>query len=355
MTIRQTLRFGLFGLGLSTLAACTTEHDGCAVRDGIQPICGLAAPEDIVVAPDEQFLIFGQMGGPGGLYQLDTSTSKPRRLSIDTSAGEHWGAQDCAEPPPADLQAHGIDLLQRRDGRWQLLVVNHQARESVEFFELLRGDEGYALAWRGCAIPPPEGNLNDVAGLPEGGFLVTHMADKGSEVSSLVKSLRGENTGYVYHWSREAGYRPLEQTWVNFPNGIIMSPDGESFFLNAYFGNAVHHFSWPSLERLGSTPVEKPDNNSWTRDGKLLVASQHAATLPLILSLGHGVETPALLPFSIVEIDPKTHQRTNTPVQREGLPMGAGTVGVLHDTGLYVGSYVGDRMIRISLAQLARP
>jgi hypothetical protein len=32
---------------------------------------------------------------------------------------------------------HGIDIVQREDGKYQVLVVNHGGRESVELFDLM--------------------------------------------------------------------------------------------------------------------------------------------------------------------------------------------------------------------------
>src|SRR6185503_17968258 len=89
-------------------------------------------------------------------------------------AGERWGDATCPGPPSAAFSPHGIDLARRRDGRLALLAVNHGGRESVEFFEVAE-PEHPTVTWRGCAIPPPESFLNEVAILPDGGFVTTHM------------------------------------------------------------------------------------------------------------------------------------------------------------------------------------
>ena len=54
----------------------------------------------------------------------------------------------------------------------------------------------------------------------------------------------------------------------------------------------------------------------------------------------------SLAPFSIIAIDPETFE-TETLVEQQGAPMGAGTVGLQVDGDLYIGSFTGDRMGRI--------
>ena len=145
-----------------TLAAAAVS---CEEVDGIHSICGLAAPEDLVPAPNGRDLIFGQMAEPGGLFLLDLRDDSVHPLLPEgpvPAPAELWGQADC-DQPTSWLGAHGLDLRQRADGRWQLLVVNHTERESVEFFEVLDAEaERPRAVWRGCAIAPAEGNFNDV-------------------------------------------------------------------------------------------------------------------------------------------------------------------------------------------------
>ena len=61
-------------------------------------------------------------------------------------------------------------------------MVNHGKREAVEFFELLQHGGRCSLVWRGCALPPGDPFLNDVAALRDGGFFVTHMFNKSTRV-----------------------------------------------------------------------------------------------------------------------------------------------------------------------------
>ncbi len=323
----------------------------CDIVDGIVSICGLEKPEDLTVAPNRRDIIFGQFSENGILAVLDTVNGSVHRLYPGSDSriakNELWGAPTCVSPSET-FQPHGIDLSQRSDGRWQLLTVNHGGRESVEFFELLFTEQDRPqLVWRGCAEAPQQGFFNDVAALPGDGFLVTHMADKDSQMWQLFLSLFGVDTGFVYRWDQAKGYYPVSGTEGKMPNGVAVSPDGVTFFVNQYFDNELRKYDLATGKLLGAVSVEKPDNLSWNPRGKLYVASQHASLFELLKSLNSKTSEPSLLPFSIYEVDPQTMQK-KLVVERDGKPMGAGTVAVEVDGYLYIGSYAGDRMIKVA-------
>ena len=351
----STIRKMALYLALAAFAgpgAMVVSAGNCEVVSEIESICGLDRPEDIVAAPNGRDLIFGQFGENGSLAVLDTHNNSVHILypgsDSSVASDELWGEPSCKTPADS-FQAHGIDLRQRSDGRWQLLVVSHGSRESVEFFELEFGDEERPRAiWRGCVVMPDQGNINDVAALPDGGFLTTHMADKDSQMWQLFLSFFGVDSGYVYRWDVAKGFSVVPGTQGKMPNGILLSPDGKSLFLNIYFGNEMRKYDLASGELLGSVEVEKPDNLSWSPRGKILLASQHASLLDLMSSLDQQGTEPSLLPFSIIEIDPETLEK-RVLVRHEGKPMGAGTVAVELDGYLYIGSYAGDRMVKMAI------
>jgi hypothetical protein len=80
------------------------------------------------------------------------------------------------------------------------------------------------------------------------------------------------------------------------------------------------------------------------------LASQHSSLLPLLKSVFYKTPEPSLLPFSIYELDPVTLKKTLL-VRRDGPPMGAGTTAVAVDGFLYIGSYAGDRMIKLPIVR----
>jgi hypothetical protein len=291
------------------------------------------------------------MGDPGGLALLDTQGPVAAALTPAIAPAAGWGDPACAAAD-TPLHLHGLDLSRRADGRWQLLAVNHAGRESVEFFELLpatAGDAAPTLAWHGCVEAPPDGYLNDVAALPGGGFVASHMAPRSAEVRSFFLALLGRDTGFVYRWRSDEGFSEVPGTASRYPNGVKVSLDGRALFLNEYLANRMRKIDLVTGERLGEVAVEKPDNASWAPDGRLLIASHHAGLIALVRSVRQPRAQVSLLPFSVVAVDPETLAK-ETVFEHEGAPMGAGTVAVPAAGSLWVGSYVGDRVLRVPLA-----
>ena len=324
----------------------------CDLTEGIVSICGQVAPEDIERTPDNQRLIYGYFDQPGGVFALDPSSDAVTRI-FGEGAGRialesGWGDPACTTPPPWP-QVHGLDVRVRQDGRWQLLVVNHADRESVEFFELDTDAQGELSAtWRGCVVAPDSSNLNDVVALDDGGFLVTHMAPTDVPPWRLLQGLMGRNTGHVYRWHPERGLSIVPNSEANWPNGIALAPDGGSYYLNEYFGNRIRHHRLPDGELLAQSPITQPDNSAWTEDGKLLVASHPVGLMELLASLEQANDAPSLLPFDVIEVDPDT-LTARVLLSRDGAPMGAGTVALQHGAYVYIGSYTGDRIIKVPL------
>ena len=166
----------------------------CEPMQGMTPYCGYQNPEDLVQIPDTELLIVSEMGefmadSPGRLSLLNTADARRQTLNIDWSLrGDSWGQGDCPAPNSDAFSPHGIDLVTRDDGAVSLLVVNHGERESVEFFEVsATGD----LAWRGCALPPEDPFINDVAARRDGGFYVTHMWNKSGSFEATAASPAG--------------------------------------------------------------------------------------------------------------------------------------------------------------------
>jgi hypothetical protein len=56
------------------------------------------------------------------------------------------------------------------------------------------------------------------------------------------------------------------------------------------------------------------------------------------------------IPFQILAVDPKTMQ-TEVLYEGGGPPMGAGTVGLQLGNELFIGSFAGDRILRVQLAE----
>ena len=348
------------GLALATLAlvGCAPDHPivmECADAQGIHAICGMQNPEDLALLPDGRTVVVSQFGlmdgsqaGNLAFFDLDRETVEIAYAGGTTAARlptAGWGDPECPGPPDADFSPHGIDLAPRPDGRLRLLVVNHGGRESIEFFEVTATPAGPELSWRGCVIPPGEAYLNDVVSLPDGGLLATHMFPRGGEALGLLRGALGMDTGHVLEWRAGGRWREVAGSEAPFPNGIELSEDGRSIYLNAYMADEVRRIDRESGEVLGVARVSSPDNSSWGPDGRLLVAS-HLGGLRDQTACYGLVEGACPMRFRIVAVDPES-MATETLIEHAGPPMGAGTIALDLGDELLIGTFAGDRMIRV--------
>ena len=296
----------------------------------------------------------GEMDGsePGSLVFFDLATDAitpafggASALGSEPTPG--WGDPSCSGSPGVAFSPHGLALAKRPDAALQLLVVNHGGRESVELFEVSDSDSAPSLVWRGCAIPPEDSWLNDVAALPDGGFVTTHMFPRHGGVVARLKGLLGLSTGWVLEWHEASGWRKLAGSDGPMPNGIEASRDGETLYVDLYLGDEVRKLSRNTGETLASVEIASPDNVLFSPDGSLLVAS-HNAPLNEMLACGELERGACPFHYSIVELDPDT-LKPHALYENAGPPMGAGTAALRIGNELLIGSFKGDRIVRVTL------
>ena len=341
--------------GLVLLVGCgsqVTPVIGCDAGAGLQPVCGFSNPEDIVHhRPTGDLLIseFGAMDGSirGRLVAYRPGEEGPRPLFpaadavVEPVAG--WGAPSCPGPPSA-FSPHGVDLEQREDGSWQLLVVNHGGRESVEFFQVTTADGRPRLHWRGCTpVPRPE-FLNDVVGDGAGGFWATHMYPRDAALASMLKAMLGTDVGHVVRWQPGSGFSVVPGSAGRMPNGIERSADGRELYVNLYLGSEVIRLDRTSGRVLARAEVPSPDNSTWGEDGRLLVAS-HDDGLLEFGACGDLESGACGFRFRILALDPETLE-AEVLLEHRGAPMGGVTVARQVNGDLWLGTFAGDRIAR---------
>ncbi len=332
---------------------------GCEASETLTPICAFQSPEDIEVLPGGRALLVGEYGGLGGVlpgtlkllhlddHRVEVLYPRPGANAAGV-AGQLWGDPACPGPPDQRFAAHGIHLATRPDGAAQLLVVNHVDREAIEFFELLSVGDTHELVWRGCVVAPEELWLNDVVSLPGGGFVATHMVPRGSGIFTIrFNEWTGRRTGYGVEWQLETGWSEIPGTSGVLPNGVQISRDGKTLFINDYLGDRVFAIDRESGERHWEIEVSKPDNSSWSPDGRLLVAG-HSSPIGETLRYSELEGAGCPLPFTIVSVNPADGSQ-ETLFEGEGPPMGGVTTAVQVGDALYFGSFTGDRMGRVAL------
>jgi sugar lactone lactonase YvrE len=340
---------------LLCVAACSstvTPVLGCDARDGIEPICEFRNPEDIVAVPPDDWLLVSQMAESGGRPAGSVAAYQPGsgRVEVLFPVGEFedvrdWGDPDCPPPSIEQFAPHGIDLETRSDGALELLVVNHGDRESVEYLRVEQSEEGLALRWRGCVEAPEHAYFNDVVARRDGGFWATDMMPKNHQLwSMLTGALFGAATGKVSRWTPTGGFAVEAGSAMPFPNGIEKGPDEDALYVASFFGNEVRRLDLKRGEVTARAKVERPDNLTWSPDGKLLVASHTDSTLELMKCREVPVGACGSA-FEVVSIDPRSMAQFVILAHR-GAPIGGVSVALRIADEVYLGSFAGDRIAR---------
>lgn len=335
------------------LLGCGPSTPPCQGTEAVSVFCDFAAPEDLEVLPGDRRMLVSEYGGlagkkPGTIKVLDLESGDRHTLYPHTGPDEEgaasWGDPACGEEIGAVFAPHGIHLSKGDGGEHRLLVVNHGKRESIEMFELREaGSANPSLHWRGCVVAPDDIWLNDVASLPGGGFVASHMTPRGSSVTDLLADNDGSPTGYVVVWDPTTGWNKLEGSDGALTNGVQTAPDGKVVFANYTLGNKVIAVDRATGERLWEAEVEHPDNTSWAPDGRLVVASIRAEGEE-ILECVESNPPFCTIPFAAIAIDPVTGETSVLAEGGGGPPFGLATVAVQVGSKVYMGSAAGQRI-----------
>lgn len=339
------------GFDLDQEAACDTVN-------GIQPFCTFRRPEDMVLIPGSRLLIISETGG------LDRKHGNRDLVLFDTQSKEQsvlysaksvmttdrhpalWGEKNCSKP--VWFAPHGIDLLQRPDGKLALFVVNHGKKESVQMFSVELRNNNVALEWRGCVAFESGNSLNDVAALPGGGFVTGSTLAASQSTDGQPDS---KPRSVIYSWMPETGLSPLAMLHGASVNGVSVSPKGSFVFANTYSDSSkIVKISLKTGEIKGTAKTTfYADNNSWSQSGELLVTTIGPNKGLSYLQCDKEEPDYCPLPFEIVAIDPDTLSSRVLFSHLAGPPFGAATVAVEVGDELYFGAPVGNRIAKIKI------
>jgi hypothetical protein len=345
-----------FAIGCATgspMGASTS----CEPKGPARPICGFQNPEDLVALPGNEAILVSEYGSMAGDHSGDLAIfvleSEERRVLFrgGDAAGSQptWGDPSCPGPPSVAFSPHGIHLSTRPDDSLQLLVVQHGGRESVEFFEVTGSGTEFEVAWRGCVEAPEDAWLNSVAAISGGGFVASNMMSRSAAQDRATSSfLTDEPTGHALEWLPGEGFRILAGTTGVLPNGVEVSRDGRKVFLNLSGESEVRRVDRSTGEIEARAAVPLPDNARWAPDGRLLIASLMPKPTDDFSSCENLEAGFCPLAFQIVALDPDSMQ-TEVLYANEGPPMGGGTIGLQIGHELFIGSFGGDRILRVAL------
>ena len=335
------------------LFTVTTDYIGpqkniseCKSDDAISVICGVSNPEDIVVTPDNKYLLISEFGGirpydstkSGGFALLRLSDNKI--ITPKISFGKNiWGEDSCKQNDI--FGPHGIDLVQKEDGSYQLGVINHYPVETIEMFELVQKSEQdtWSFVWRGCIEVPEKYYLNDVALKKDGTFYVSHMYSRDITMTKwLITALLKKDSGVILEWNKDS-FIEIPNSEGSGPNGITLNESTNNLLISYNQGDRVVKFDLSDNKKLQTFKVESPDNIYINKDSVWLTSLDFQPN-----DAGDCIERPACsLPFSIYEIDRETFVLKNKNSFNKtvfGLP----TIALPIENGIIMGSFHSDRL-----------
>jgi hypothetical protein len=318
----------------------SAQQADCSSAGDVRFVCGLQAPEDLVVVPGGQWVVASAYSGTGGVYLIRVSDRTSVVAYPGAGARERFDAKaydTCPGPPDAatkaKFQTHGLYLQEGSNSVHRLYVVLHGGRESIEVFELDARPAAPVLTWIGCAVAPDPIGLNSVRVLPGGGFVATDFLARGADAAANMKRMQsGEKNGALWEWRTATGWQKVPGSEAAGANGIEMSDDGRWFYVAAWGSQSFFRLS------RGQTQVTRDeiplgfrvDNIRWARDGSLLAAGQGGA--------------PGAQATIVVKIDPETLSVREVLRRPNIAGFTAGTVAVEVGSDYWVGSFRGDRL-----------
>lgn len=273
--------------GLALLAALAfatparaQDSAACAPDRELDYVCGPEKPEDVLAISGTDWLVASGFAPGAGLKLVDAKARRYRRwysAAPDQLAWDRARFPNCPGPlDPALFNARGLALRQVAPRQWQLLVVNHGGRESIEAFAIATDPAapGHAprLTWQGCQ-PLPAGQVgNAVGSFADGTILTTVLTRPGTTIGDFML---GKVTGGVWQWRPgDAAFALLPGTELPGNNGLEVDPDGQRFYVVAFGWHAVAVFDRRDTRQplaVIPAPDFMPDNIHWS-GGRLLLA-----------------------------------------------------------------------------------
>lgn len=340
----------LFVLASSVFSSFGDAADA-TVRPDITIIDGFRAPEDIDILVDADALIISgyTVSGNGDLRVFHPESGKidvvyePSIEDFDSGEMLAWGAPNCPGPP-LGFAPHGIHVSQNGAGTYTLLAVNHTSREAVEWFEIEPAEDTFTAKWRGCVLVDEPYWINDVAALPDGGFVASHMMPRELASEAFKRQPNdGIKSGYVIEWQKDRGWTKVPGTEGALPNGVQVSHDGSVVYSNHYLGNQIIAVERASGKLVWAAAVDgAPDNLSLAANGSLLAVTH----LESIATIGDCLARPddvCAVGFVVYQVN-ATDGKVSEIFRGGNAYFGGATVAVELGDRIYLGTPTGSSM-----------
>jgi hypothetical protein len=233
--MKRTFHFLLVVITVIGAGAVQTvaQSTACTPTGGLNFICGLQAPEDLVLVPNTRWLVASGMAAGSGLHLIDTQAKTARTLfgpGISAAKEDKTRFASCpGSLDPKQAILHGLSLRPAQSGRYTLYATNHGGRESIEVFELDARATTPTVNWIGCVLMPNNWAANSVAVFKDGAIVATVLVLPGKTFEDVWA---GRNTGLVVMWTPGAKeFKTLTGTELPGNNGIETAPDDSEFYV----------------------------------------------------------------------------------------------------------------------------
>ena len=327
---------------------------GCAPAGGLNFICGVQNPEDLVLVPSTRWLVASGMAPGSGLHLVDTQGKMVRNLyaaDVATTRPDKTRYAKCPGPlDPKQATLHGLSLRPAQAGRYTVYATNHGGRESIEVFELDARGATPSAVWVGCVLMPNNMAANSVAAFSDGSIVATVLIMPGK---TFEDAFAQRNTGAVFMWTPSTGtFRMLPGTELPADNGIETSPDDREFYVVSTTTKRILAFARNDTAkplRVAQLSEFAPDNVRWTADNRLISAGMidNEPACGGAPRNEQGIRCPR--GYIAVTIDPKTMKATEI-ARGPATPAFTGTaIAMQVGDELWLGSFNADRLAYRSL------
>ncbi|MEO1042405.1 MAG: SMP-30/gluconolactonase/LRE family protein [Pseudomonadota bacterium] len=266
---------GTLALAVTTIWLGFVFHqfDEIADENNLQckPVFGITGASDIEAVPGENVAylsVYDERGGAerGGIVRFDLDNP------LDDSS---W--RDRTNGRPGVFRPAGITLFEERLPTGvlsrHLFVVNKDG-PSILIFSV---DENGDLMLIERLTDPRLLSPNDVVATGPRSFYVTNDTAAGRQsIKGKIDFLLGLRTGQIFHFDGDDWSIVADN--LNFPNGIALSPNGDTVYLAEMRAEAIRQFerdpATGKLESDGRIPLGSfPNNLSIDNEGGLLIGS----------------------------------------------------------------------------------
>jgi hypothetical protein len=248
----------------------STESASCAPSMGLNFVCGLDQPEDLLQIGGSKWVVASGMGEHGGIFLIDSQAKTARRFFTGTAKPDRKMYPDCAAAPTS-FNSHGIALRPAQvPGTYRLYSVTHVPFESIQVFAVdARGAEP-VISWTGCVRLPADFKSNAVTAKRDGTILIDVQMHGGA-----TDFISGNVTGGVWQWTpKDKALHLLPGTELAGNNGIEISPDEKEIYIAVSGTQTVAIYSLADTgkpARTIKTPWYNLDNIHWS--GSRLIAA----------------------------------------------------------------------------------